>query len=88
MSSPEVNIGRCQVGDAFVVAYMVVVTDEVSNLHLKVTGQVVDLEQDAVLEGLMPTLDLALGLGMHGSATRVIHAFVAQPRSQFARDVT
>jgi hypothetical protein len=40
--------------------------DERCDLGLKVTGQEVVSQQDAVLEGLAPALDLALGLGMAG----------------------
>ena len=44
-------------------------------------------QQDAVLQGLMPAFDLALGLGVVWRTARVLHAFVLQPFSQFARDV-
>ena len=71
LTAPEVNIGWCQDGDAFVVAQMVIVTDEVSNLLFEIAGQIVVLEQDAVLQGLMPALDLPVGLGMHGCTARV-----------------
>ena len=37
--------------------------DERFDLGFKVTGQEVVLQQDAVLQGLVPALDLALGLG-------------------------
>ena len=48
---------------------VVVVIDEVVDLGLEVAGQIVALQQDAVLQCLVPALDLALGLGMEGSAT-------------------
>ena len=60
----EVDIGGCDVVQAFVVATMAVVLDECPDLRFELTGQVVVFEQDAVLERLVPTLDLALGLGM------------------------
>ena len=41
MSTSEVNIGRCQIGDAFMIAQMVVVADEVSDLLLEIAGQIV-----------------------------------------------
>lgn len=63
---------------------MIVVADEVSNLLLKIAGQIIVLEQDTVLEGLVPPLDLALGLRMHGRTPRVVHALVAQPVCQFS----
>ncbi len=46
------------------VAAMVVVVDEVADRLLNCPRQVVVFEQDAVLEGLVPALDLALRLGM------------------------
>ena len=46
------------------VTLMVVVLDEGLDLGLKVAGQEVVFQQDAVLEGLVPALDLALGLRM------------------------
>ena len=87
LAAPKVNISRCQVGYALVVSKMVVVADEVSDLQFEIAGQIVVLKQDAVFECLMPSLDLALCLRMHGSTTDVVHAFVAQPCGQFARDV-
>ena len=52
---------------------MVVVFDEVGNLRLQLAGQVGVFEQDAVLERLMPTLDLALCLRMAWRTTDVGH---------------
>ena len=61
--------------------------DEGFDLGFEITWQEVVFQQDAVLQGLMPTLDLALGLGMIGNSARVLHAFVLQPLSQIPRDV-
>ena len=44
-------------------------------------------EQDAVLQGLVPALDLALGLGMHRRAANVLHALVFEVFGQIAGDV-
>ena len=46
------------------VAAAAVVPDESAGAGLEVAWQIVVLQQDAVLQGLMPTLDLALGLRM------------------------
>ena len=51
----EVDVGRGQVPEAFVVALVVVVLDKVADGLLERAGQVVVLEQDAVLQGLVPT---------------------------------
>ena len=66
---------------------MVVVLDEGFNLSFEITWQEVVLQQNAVLQGLLPTLDLALSLGMIRRTARVLHAFVLQPFRQFAQDV-
>ena len=70
------------------IALVVVVIDEGFNLGFEITGQEVVFQQDAVLQCLMPTFDLALGLGMIGRSARVLHAFVLQPFWQFSRDIT
>src|SRR3546814_912696 len=49
----EVGVGGRHVGQRFVVSLMVVVLDERFDLGLKVAGQEVVFEQDAILEGLM-----------------------------------
>ena len=69
LAAPEVDVGRRQVCNALVVSQMVVVGDEVADLGLEIAGQIVILEQNAVLESLVPALDLALGLRMVGGAS-------------------
>ena len=58
LAAPKVNISRRQVGYAFVISQVIVVADEVSNLLFEIAGQIVVLKQDAILECLMPSLDL------------------------------
>jgi len=70
LAAPEVDVGGCEIAEALVVAPMIVMGDEGVDLGLEVTGQVGVLEQDPVLEGLVPTLDLALGLGMVATRAR------------------
>ena len=67
LAAPEVDVGGCQVAEALVVAAVVVVVDEGADLALEIAGQEVMLEQDAVLHGLVPAFDLALGLGVVGA---------------------
>jgi len=69
------------------VAPMIVMIDQCFDLDFEVAGQEVMFQQDAVLEGLVPALDFSLGLRVVWRAARVLHAFVLQPFSQFARDV-
>jgi hypothetical protein len=52
----EVGAGWCDVIQALVVALVIVMLDEGADPGLKITGQEVVFEQDAVLEGLLPAL--------------------------------
>ena len=87
LGASEVDIGWRQVPQALMVAAVIVVLDEAIDVGLEIAGQIVVLEQDAVLERLMPALDLALGLGMIGRAADVPHTLLFEPVSQIARDV-
>ena len=87
MTAPEVDVGRGEIVDALVIAPVVVVGDECIDLSFEIAGQIIVLEQDAVLERLMPALDFALGLGMEGSATNVPDAAILEPFRQIAGDV-
>jgi hypothetical protein len=84
----EVGVGRSDVVEALVVAPVIVVLDEGPDLAFEVARQEVVFEQDAVLEGLVPALNLALGLGMHRSATDVAHGVGMDVVGQFAGNVT
>ena len=76
MTSAEVDVGRCEVLYAFMVAPVIVALDEVRDLGFEITGQVIVLEQNAVLERLVPALDLALGLRMARGAANMRNATV------------
>ena len=76
LAASEVDVGRCQVLQAFMVTPMIVVLDEARDLGFEITGQIIVLEQNAVLEGLVPALDLALGLRMARGAANVGDATV------------
>ena len=76
LGSAEVDVGRCEVLQAFMVTPVIVVLDEARDLSFEITGQVVILEQNAVLERLVPALDLALGLRMARGATNMRNATV------------
>jgi hypothetical protein len=81
IAAAEVDVGGRQVSDGLMVTLVVVMIDEGVDLSLEIAWQVIVLEQDAVLQRLMPTLDLALGLGMEGSATNVPDAAILEPGS-------
>ncbi len=88
LAAPEVDIGRREIAQALVVAVVVVVADKGFDLCFKIAGQIVVFQQDAVLEGMMPSLDLALSLGMIRSAANVLHIAIVEPFRQIAGDIT
>ncbi len=73
LTASEVDVGRSEIVEALVIAPMVVALDEGGNLGFEIAGQEVILEQDAVLQGLVPALNLALGLRMTRCASGVTH---------------
>lgn len=87
MASARVSVGGCDIVQALVVTLMIVMPDEGGNLRFEFSGQEVVLEQNAVLERLMPTLDLALRLRVIRRAACVRHAFVFQIVSQIPGDI-
>jgi hypothetical protein len=54
---------------------------------LQIAGQVIVLQQDAVLERLVPTLDLPLRLRMEGRAANVAHVPIFEPVGQLASNI-
>ena len=58
LSAPKVDVSRSEIVQALVIAGMVVALDEGGDLAFEIAGQVVVLKQDAILERLMPALDL------------------------------
>src|SRR5688572_18965217 len=83
----EVGVGRGYVAKALVVASVIVMLDEGFDLAFEIARQEVVLQQDAVLERLMPALDLALGLRVKRSAADMAHAVGVDPFGEFAGDV-
>jgi hypothetical protein len=60
-AAPEVDVGWGEIVDALVVTAAVVVVNESGDLGFEIARKKVVFQQDAVLEGLVPTLDLAPG---------------------------
>ena len=77
--TPEVGVGWCDVIDALVVAVVIVMLDEGADLVFKVARQEIVFQQDLVLEGLMPALDLTLGLRVVGSPSNMVHVVIVEP---------
>jgi hypothetical protein len=86
-ATAKIDVGRCQVADALVVAMVVVVFDEGGDGGFKFPFEEVVFEQDAVLQGLLPSIDLALGLRMHRRAANMLHALVLKIFGQIPRNI-
>jgi len=65
----------------------VVVVDEGGDLGFKIAREEIVLQQDAVLEGLVPALDLALGHWMIGRAAQVFDLPVGEPFGEITCDI-
>ncbi len=72
---------------SLVVAMIVVMANERSDVAFKIAWKEVALQQDAVLECLMPAFNLALGLRMIGGTACVRHALVFQIIGQLPRHI-
>ena len=79
LASAEVDVGRRQIVDALVIAAMIVALDEGRDLGLEIAREEVVLQQDAVLQRLVPALDLALGLRMARRTAGVIDIPILKP---------
>src|ERR1039458_5786034 len=69
LPASEVDVGGREVFQALVIALVIIVFDEPADAGFEIARQVVVLQQDAVLQRLMPAFDLALCLRMIGRAT-------------------
>jgi hypothetical protein len=56
LATSEIDVGGRQIADAFVIAQVIVVSDEGLDLGFEIARQVIVFEQDTVLERLMPAL--------------------------------
>ena len=83
----EVGVGRRDVVEALVIAAMIIMFDEGFDLAFKIARKEVVLQQDAVLERLMPALDLALGLWMKRCAADMAHTVGVDPFGEFGGNV-
>jgi hypothetical protein len=83
----KIDVSRGEIAQALVIAGMVVMVDEGGDLAFEIAGQVIMLEQDAILERLMPALDFALGLRMVGRSADMLDVLLVQPIGKIARDL-
>ncbi len=84
----EVDIGGCQIEDALVVSVVVVMIDEFADGLFERSGYIVVFQQDTVLQGLVPSFDLALCLRVVRGTANVIHALIFKSSRQITRDLT
>lgn len=87
VAATEVDIGWCQIAEALVIAAVIVVIDEGHDRFFKRAWQVVVLQQDAVFERLMPSLNLALCLRMIWCPSNMVHTLFFEPGRQITRDL-
>ena len=87
MTASKIDIGRREIVQALVIALMVVVIDERFDLGFEICREEVVVQQDTVLQRLMPTLDLALCLWVIRRPADMTHVPVLQPFGQVAGDV-
>ncbi len=85
--TPKIDVGGCNVVQALVIPFVVVVIDESPDLAFKITWQIVVFQQHPVLHGLMPALDLALSLRVEWRTANVTYLLFLQPFGQVARDL-
>jgi hypothetical protein len=76
---PAVDVGWGKIVDAFVVTAVVIVVDKGGNLSFEIAGQKIVFQQDAVFEGLVSALNLALGHWMIGCAVQVLNVAGTKP---------
>ncbi len=67
LAASEVDVSGREIVEALVIAHVVVALDEGLDLGFEIARQEVVLQQDAVLQRLVPALDLALGLRVTGA---------------------
>src|ERR1700760_2654529 len=72
VGSSEVDVGRRKIAQALVIAGMVVMGHEGRDLAFEIAGQVIVLEQDAVLERLMPARSCPGSAGDKGRRGRAL----------------
>lgn len=88
LAASEVDVGGCKIVEALVISLMVVALDEGFDLGFKIARKKVVLQEEAVLQRLVPALDLVLDLRMARRAAGVIDVAVLKPVGEVASDVT
>ena len=87
LCASKIDVSRREIVQALVIAGIVVMLDEGRDLAFEIAGEVILLEQNAVLEKLMPALDFDPGLRMVGRSADILDVLLVQPIGQIARDI-
>src|ERR1700735_2954171 len=74
----KIDVGGREIVEALVISGVIISLDESGDLPFEISRQIVMLQQDAVLERLMPALDLALRLGWVRAPAEVSLVFPPQ----------
>ena len=64
LAPSEVNVGSSEVINAFMITLVIVMIDEGADPGFQVIREEVVFQQDFVLQSLMPSINLTLGLRM------------------------
>jgi hypothetical protein len=86
-SAPKVDIGWSEIAETLVVTPSVIEIDELREPRFELSRQIVILQQNAILQRAMVTLDLALRHRMIGLTTRVTHAVLLEPGAELGREI-
>ena len=78
-----VDVDGREIVQTFVISAVIVMLDEVADLGFEIVWNIIVLQQDAVFERLMPTLDLALRLRMIWRAAHMIWCIGKTPMQTF-----
>ena len=73
LAPSEVNVGSSEVINAFMITLVIVMIDEGADPGFQVIREEVVFQQDFVLQSLMPSINLTLGLRMIRRTTDMAH---------------
>ena len=83
----KIDVGGREIVEALVISGVIISLDESRDLPFEISRQIIMLQQDSVLERLMPALDFALRHRMIRRTASVPHVLAFEPFSQLAGDI-
>ena len=87
LSPSKIDVGGREIVEALVISGVIISLDESRDLPFEISRQIIMLQQDSVLERLMPALDFALRHRMIRRTASVPHVLAFEPFSQLAGDI-